>query len=454
MSEKMADDFLMSPMVDYCFKELLAYPTVRKGFLAAILNRDPSEIGSTELLPTILEKETEEGKYGILDVRIRMKDGSQIDLEMQVVPFAFWERRILFYLSRMYTEQIKAGENYGEMKRCIHVSILNFIHFPEDQICFRDGWITVKTGIQKACKDTDIGGAYVGKDGYDFEKITPEDVDEKQIARNVKAVQDFFAKVSENVEKERLSFLLVPSSGLVMEDKLPAHARLFDQAKYIDQIEKQMTDCRVTDVRKDLLSHKDDYIYYKTDHHWTSEGAYLAYETWCDSTGMESTPLADLKKQVATQKFRGSLYSKILDADSAYDSIWTYGDTKQKTYGSDCSLTIDEKKQTDSCYDTAQLSQKDKYKYFFGDNYGTVQIVSDHARHQDRNLLVIKDSFANTFVPFATENYGQITMIDLRYYNGNVEEYMKEHQITDVLVLYNITNFISDRNLYKLVGRI
>ncbi len=68
----------------------------------------------------------------------------------------------------------------------------------------------------------------------------------------------------------------------------------------------------------------------------------------------------------------------------------TYGDTKQKAYGSDCSLTIDEKKQTDSCYDTAQLSQKDKYKYFFGDNYGTVQIVSDHARHQDRNLLVIR----------------------------------------------------------------
>ena len=284
-------------------------------------------------------------------------------------------------------------------------------NYLRDQICFRDGWITVKTGIQKACKDTDIGGAYVGKDGYDFEKITPEDVDEKQIARNVKAVQDFFAKASENVEKYRISFLLV-------------------QAKYIDQIEKQMKDCRVTDVREKLLSHNEDYIYYKTDHHWTSEGAYLAYETWCDSTGMESTPLADLKKQVATKKFRGSLYSKILDADSAYDSIWTYGDTKQKAYGSD------------------------KYKYFFGDNYGTVQIVSDHARHQDRNLLVIKDSFANTFVPFATENYGQITMIDLRYYNGNVEEYMKEHKITDVLVLYNITNFISDRNLYKLVGRI
>jgi hypothetical protein len=71
-------------------------------------------------------------------------------------------------------------------------------NYLRDQICFRDGWITVKTGIQKVCKDTDIGGAYVGKDGYDFEKITPEDVDEKQIARNVKAVQDFFAKAPEN----------------------------------------------------------------------------------------------------------------------------------------------------------------------------------------------------------------------------------------------------------------
>lgn len=83
-----------------------------------------------------------------------------------------------------------------------------------------------------------------------------------------------------------------------MADKLPAHARLFDQAKYIDQIEKQMKDCRVTDVREKLLSHNEDYIYYKTDHHWTSEGAYLAYETWCDSTGMESTPLADLKNRL------------------------------------------------------------------------------------------------------------------------------------------------------------
>lgn len=319
-----------------------------------------------------------------------------------------------------------------------------------DQICFRDAWITVKTGIQKACGDTDIGGAYVGKDGYDFEKITPEDVDDKQVDRNVKAVQDYFAAASETVGKEHLSFLLVPSSGLVMADKLPKNARLFDQATYIAQIEAALSDYNVIDVRDELTAHNTDDIYYRTDHHWTSEGAYLAYEKWCDSTGKTYTPLSELQKNVVTDRFRGSLYSKILDADSAYDSIWTYG-TDDKVFGSAVSVTFDEEKTADSCYDESQLSEKDKYKYFFGDNYGQVQITSGNEAASG-NLLVIKDSFANTFVPFAAEQYENIYMIDLRYYNGDIKAYLTEHDITDVLVLYNITNFISDRNIYKLTG--
>ena len=326
-------------------------------------------------------------------------------------------------------------------------------NYLRDQICFRDLWITVKTGIQKASGDTDIGGAYVGKDGYDFEKITPEDVDEKLIQRNIKAVQDYFADSTQSIPKDRLSFLLVPSSGLVMADKLPDHARLFDQAAYIADIEEAMQEYHVVDVKETLLSHNDSYLYYKTDHHWTSEGAYLAYEAWCDSMGMSCTPLENLQKQVQTETFRGSLYSKILDADSAYDSIWTYG-TDDAAFGSQSRVTIDGETAMDGCYDAAQLTQKDKYKFFFGDNYGTVLIDTDHAKKTGRNLLVVKDSFANTFVPFATENYDQITMIDLRYYNGDVQEYMSANEITDVLVLYNITNFISDRNLYKLNGGI
>ena len=326
-----------------------------------------------------------------------------------------------------------------------------------DQVCFRDGWITVKTGIQKACGDTDIGGAYVGKDGYDFEKITPEDVDEKQVDRNIKAVEDYFMTASETIDKQKLSFLLVPTSGLVMQEKLPKNARLFDQAKYIDQVQKAMKDYNFVDVRDTLMDHNDEYIYYKTDHHWTSAGACLAYDVWSERTGGEAETEDGLVKNVVSDKFRGSLYSKILDADSAYDEIWTYGLQKDDAFGSkDCTVTIDEKQQLDSIYDDEKLQKKDKYAYFLSGNYGQVHIQNQKAasKAKGKNILIIKDSFANSFVPFATQDYENIYMVDLRYYNGDMKSYLQEHNITDVLVLYNISNFISDRNLHKLTGGI
>lgn len=326
-----------------------------------------------------------------------------------------------------------------------------------DQVCFRDGWITVKTGIQKACGDTDIGGAYVGKDGYDFEKITPEDVDEKQVDRNIKAVEDYFMTASETIDKQKLSFLLVPTSGLVMQEKLPKNARLFDQAKYIDQVQKAMKDYNFVDVRDTLMDHNDEYIYYKTDHHWTSAGACLAYDVWSERTGGEAETEDGLVKNVVSDKFRGSLYSKILDADSAYDEIWTYGLQKDEAFGSkDCTVTIDEKQQLDSIYDDEKLQEKDKYAYFLGGNYGQVHIQNQKAasKAKGKNILIIKDSFANSFVPFVTQDYENIYMVDLRYCNGDVKAYLQEHEITDVLVLYNISNFISDRNLHKLTGGI
>ena len=326
-----------------------------------------------------------------------------------------------------------------------------------DQVCFRDGWITVKTGIQKACGDTDIGGAYVGKDGYDFEKITPEDVDEKQVDRNIKAVEDYFMMASETIDKQKLSFLLVPTSGFVMQEKLPKNARLFDQAKYIDQVQKSMKDYNFVDVRDTLMDHNDEYIYYKTDHHWTSAGACLAYDVWSERTGGEVETEDGLVKNVVSDKFRGSLYSKILDADSAYDEIWTYGLQKDDAFGSkDCTVTIDEKQQLDSIYDDEMLQKKDKYAYFLSGNYGQVHIQNQKAasKAKGKNILIIKDSFANSFVPFVTQDYENIYMVDLRYYNGDMKSYLQEHNITDVLVLYNISNFISDRNLHKLTGGI
>lgn len=327
-------------------------------------------------------------------------------------------------------------------------------NYLRDQVIGRDAWITVKTGVEKACGNTDIGGAYVGKEGYDFEKITPEDVDDTLFRRNAETVSEFFAEASDTVAPEHLSFLLVPTSGLVMEDKLPKNARLFDQAKYIDEVQNSMKDYNFIDVRQELTAHKDDYIYYRTDHHWTTDGAYIAYEKWCGQTGGSCPDKSGLEQDVVSDRFRGSLYSKILDADSAYDSIWTYGPTDRGAFGSfDCRVTIDGKETKDSCFDESKLTEKDQYAYFFGGNYGEVHIERTKAAgtgEPQKNLLVIKDSFANSFVPFLTQDFDNIYMIDLRYYNDNMQEYLKGHNITDVLVLYNISNFVSDRNIYKL----
>lgn len=126
-------DFLMKPKVDYCFKELMEDGEVRNGFISAILGVAPEMISDTELLPTHLRKQHADDKLGILDVRVRLKDGTQMDMEMQVVPFELWAERSLFYLSKMYTDQIHEGEDYSVLKKCIHIGILDFTLFKEDE---------------------------------------------------------------------------------------------------------------------------------------------------------------------------------------------------------------------------------------------------------------------------------------------------------------------------------
>lgn len=135
--KKNDDKFIMLPTVDFCFCELMKNAKVRKGFVAALQGVAPELISETTLLPTILDRDSKEDKQGILDVRILLNDGTQMDMEMQVRYFRYWDERSLFYLGKMYTGQIKKGEPYDKLKKCIHVSILDFIRFTEDDICYR-----------------------------------------------------------------------------------------------------------------------------------------------------------------------------------------------------------------------------------------------------------------------------------------------------------------------------
>ena len=170
------EEFIMSPTVDICFKELMQNPKVRKGLVAAILGKDPDEIESTVLMPTILQQEYADDKLGILDARVKLVDGEQIDVEMQNAFFAFWPNRVLFYLGKMYTSQLKEGEGYENLKQCVHVSILNFIHFPDDNICFR-AISFCEEGTGKIY--TDKMKIYV----LELPKLPPEQKNEKDIIR-------------------------------------------------------------------------------------------------------------------------------------------------------------------------------------------------------------------------------------------------------------------------------
>ena len=125
--------FLMSPKVDFCFKELMRNSEVRKGFLSAVLEIPPEEIRETTLLPTHLQKEQEKDKLGILDVQVRMQDGTKVDIEVNVAPFVAWPERSLFYLGKMYVGQIEKGGQYRSLKKCVHIGILDFVLFEGEE---------------------------------------------------------------------------------------------------------------------------------------------------------------------------------------------------------------------------------------------------------------------------------------------------------------------------------
>ena len=119
-------EFLMKPKIDFAFKEIMMNERARIGFLSAVLKLDPADIRKTTILNTSLRKLHEDEKLGILDVRLLMNDTTEIDIEIQLSALNIWADRSLFYLAKMFTEQISTGQNYSVFKKCVSISILDF----------------------------------------------------------------------------------------------------------------------------------------------------------------------------------------------------------------------------------------------------------------------------------------------------------------------------------------
>lgn len=125
-------EFLMKPKIDFAFKEIMTDEKARTGFLAAVLKIKPEDIKETQILNTNLRKEHEDDKQGILDVRLLLNNASEIDIEIQLSQIKVWAERSLFYLTKMYTDQIAPGQSYKVFKKCINISILDFELFPDE----------------------------------------------------------------------------------------------------------------------------------------------------------------------------------------------------------------------------------------------------------------------------------------------------------------------------------
>lgn len=305
-------------------------------------------------------------------------------------------------------------------------------HFPQ-----RDFFVGLKSSMEIACGRKYINGIYVAKDDYLIELYKqPQNTD-----RIIDTLIRFYSKI--NRTDRKVNLMLVPTAVTVYYDKLPAYAPSSQQLETAYTIYDR-TGIPPIDCTENLFDGASKgQLYYRTDHHWTTFGAYCGYLAYCDTKGLTPVPLEALTAQIVTEDFAGTLYSKINDYRHKKDAITIYinpEDVLTVTY-------VDTGEVTDSLYNFDYLEAKDKYSLFLDNIHPLIEIENAAADSQDE-LMLIKDSYANSIVPFLAHHYKKIYILDTRYYRDGPSSFLSEHEtITDILLLYNLNTLDSDTGI-------
>lgn len=306
-----------------------------------------------------------------------------------------------------------------------------------DQFPFRNSLIKWKTASDLTLDIIESNGVIKSKDGYLIERI--KNPSENNIRHDIKSL-DNFKRSNPNCN---FYFLLAPNAGNIMSEKLPRTVHMSNQNKYMTSFFNDLKKIGITpiDSRKTLEKNIDkQQLYYRTDHHWTTGAAYLAYKEAHKEMGLDSD--IKYKKLSIHRNFRGTLASKSGFTNGRNDELQIYWPKKNQNYHDSIYNFVDVKKTTNTFYAFDNLKKKDAYTIFGGWNHPFYTISTP--TQSTRKLLLVKDSYANCMIPFLTQDFRKIVVVDPRYYFGDINKIMAEEGITDVLFLYNGLTFASD----------
>ncbi|WP_260330454.1 DHHW family protein [Clostridium chauvoei] len=306
-----------------------------------------------------------------------------------------------------------------------------------DQFIFRDYWIDLKSRIEYTLGKYENNGIVYTKDNFMFEKY--QNLNEDRLISNLEIIDNFLGDF-----KIKSTLMIIPNSYAIYSEQIPVGLKLVDQKEIINQINGYYKNyINIPDLITPLIKNKDNYIYYKTDHHWTSYGAYIAYCEYIKSLQLKPIDVDNLTQNTVAD-FYGSYFSKAKLFNASSDTI---------TYFKNDNLDIlIDGKSYKGLHDLNKFDKRDKYSAFLRGNNG-LTIIKNNDISNDRKktkLLVIKDSYANCFIDFLIYNFEEIYVIDLRSYNKKLSEFMRENSFTDILIMYNFINIADDVNISKL----
>ena len=302
-----------------------------------------------------------------------------------------------------------------------------------DQFPLRDQWTGLKARAEQLLGKQEFHDVYLCGDTLIAKVPPPADGLEEQ---NL----SYVSRLAEMTEAP-VYLGLIPSAAEIWRERLPEGAESWDQAAFISRA-AELEGVETVDFQTVLAEKAGKDIFYRTDHHWTSLGAYYGYTALMKALGREPRPQMEFMLAVASEEFQGTLYSQSgihwLEPDTI--TFWArdaFDVTSWRTGAPE----------PGALYDWPALETKDKYAFFLGGNQ-PLCIIRNEAG--EGKLLLIRDSYSDALAPFLASGFEEVHLIDLRYYRYSAARYAAENDIDAIMVLYSVPNFITDRNLVFL----